>query len=429
MQLKCPGARGRWKTWLRRCCGPALVALAAGLMLAPASLAANPPSGGGGIGAPGTPGPPPTPGPPTGKHSPFAYRGMWLWYVSAANNGNLGSIVASARSHGIRTLFIKSGDGSGTWAQFNPGLVSALHASGLRVCAWQFVYGDHPLAEANVGAAAVRNGADCLVIDAESAYEGKYVQAQVYVNALRKMIGASYPLGLAGFPYVDYHPAFPYSVFLGAGGAQFNAPQMYWYDIGTSVDEVYAHTYAYNDLYGRPIYPLGQVSSSPPGRQIVRFRQMARVYGAGGVSWWDWQDATPGGWHAVAARARALAMTANPGAPMIQRGDAGDLVVWAQEHLLGAGITVSVTGRFDLRMKVAVAAFQLAHGLPTDGVIGAQTWPALLSYPAAPVTRTKGGARIAQTAQAFSHRRTLPVPQSASLPARHDEIPGSLGSG
>ncbi len=396
-------------------------------MLASPSLAGNPPSGGGGIGAPAAP---PVPGPTSGKHSPFAYRGMWIWYISASNNGNLASIVATAHHHGIRTLFIKSGDGSGTWSQFSPRLVSALHASGLHVCAWQFVYGDHPLAEAGVGAAAVRAGADCLVIDAESAYEGKYVQAQVYVNALRKMIGASYPVGLAGFPYVDYHPAFPYSVFLGAGGAQFNAPQMYWYDIGTSVDAVYAHTYAYNDLYGRPIYPLGQVSSSPPARQIVRFRQMAGVYGAGGVSWWDWQDATPGGWRAVATAARALArVTAKPGSPVIQQGDAGDMVVWAQEHLLSAGLNVPVSGKFGSRTNAAVAAFQLAHGLSVDGVIGPQTWQALLRYPAAAVIWTKGGAQIAQTAQARTHRRTLPVPQSARLPARHDEIPGSLGAG
>ena len=53
-------------------------------------------------------------------------------------------------------------------------------------------------------------------------------------------------MALAGFPYVDYHPGFPYSVFLGPGGAQYNAPQMYWVDIGTSVNTVYAHTYAYN---------------------------------------------------------------------------------------------------------------------------------------------------------------------------------------
>ena len=176
---------------------------------------------------------------------------------------------------------IKSGDGTGTWSQFNPSVVSALHRSGLRVCAWQYVYGDHPITEAYVGAAAVRDGADCLIIDAEAQYEGKYVSAQAYMTRLRKLVGSSYPIALAGFPYVDYHPAFPYSVFLGPGGAQYNAPQMYWADIGTTVDAVYAHTYGFNRVYRRPIYPLGQVFDHPRAGQIKRFRQMSRSYGVG----------------------------------------------------------------------------------------------------------------------------------------------------
>ena len=52
-----------------------------------------------------------------------------------------------------------------------PQLVSTLHANGLRVCAWQYVYGVHPVGEAQVGAAAVNDGADCLLIDAEGEYE------------------------------------------------------------------------------------------------------------------------------------------------------------------------------------------------------------------------------------------------------------------
>ena len=81
-------------------------------------------------------------------------------------------------------------------------------------------------------------------------------------------------MALAGFPYVDYHPGFPYSVFLGPGGAQYNSPQMYWVDIGTSVNTVYAHTYAYNTVYEREIDPLGQVYQNPPLGQIIRFRQL-----------------------------------------------------------------------------------------------------------------------------------------------------------
>ena len=80
---------------------------------------------------------------------------MWIWVLSSSDGGNLANLVAGAHRYGITTLMIKSGDGTGTWSQFNPSWSSALHRSGLRVCAWQYVYGDHPITEAYVGAAAV----------------------------------------------------------------------------------------------------------------------------------------------------------------------------------------------------------------------------------------------------------------------------------
>src|SRR5581483_2540889 len=128
----------------------------------------------------------------------------------------------------------------------------------------------------------IRNGADCIMIDAEGQYEGKYVQAQSYIQELRSLAGSGYPLALAGFPYF---------VFLGPGAAQYNAPQMYWRDIGTSVSGVYSHTYAFNRMYGRGIYPLGEAiadspASPPPPSEIRLFRQISRAYGAAGVSWW-----------------------------------------------------------------------------------------------------------------------------------------------
>ncbi len=167
---------------------------------------------------------------------------------------------------------MKSSDGSSNyWSQFSPELVAAMHANGLKVCAWQFVYGTNPVGEAELGARAVAAGADCLVIDAEGEYEGHYASAQKYIETLRAKIGPAYPVGLASFPYVDYHESFPYSVFLGANGAQFNAPQMYWKDIGTSVASVYAHTYEQNLIYGRPIAPLGQTYRETLGRRTGGF--------------------------------------------------------------------------------------------------------------------------------------------------------------
>ncbi len=141
--------------------------------------------------------------------SPYRGDGMWIWYVSDSRGGDLSRIAHTAHRHGIETVYIKSSDGSSSWSQFTRGLVSYLHSRHLRVCGWQFVYGAHPSAEARRGAGAVRKGADCLVIDAESSYEGRYAAADTYMKKLRNRIGAGFPTALATFPYVDYHPSVP----------------------------------------------------------------------------------------------------------------------------------------------------------------------------------------------------------------------------
>ena len=366
---------------------------------------------------------------------PFGGRGMWIWYVSASNGGNLSSIIAQARAHRISTMMIKSGDGSSMWSQFDPTLVSALHAAGIRVCAWQYVYGTHPQLEAQVGAEAVKDGADCLLIDAESEYEGKYVAAQTYMTQLRSLIGANFPVALASFPYVDYHPAFPYSVFLGPGGAQFNVPQMYWKDIGTTVDAVYSHTLSYNRVYGRTIIPLGQTYSNPSAADVMRFRLLSRAYGTPGVSWWDWQNTGASQWQALAKPATWLTGFGNltPG-PVLKLHSTSDLVVWAQEHLITAGYSVPVDGNYSATLVTAVQAFQTAKGLTADGVIGPMTWQALLAYAPAPVTWTSTGANLvtaaaSRAAGARGKGLVAPVPRSARLRAKRYEIPAHLGRG
>jgi len=369
-----------------------------------------------------------------GDSGALAGRGMWIWYVSRSSGGSVSSIVATARKYGVSTVMIKSSDGRTMWSQFNSTVVQELHASGLHVCAWQYVYGNYPRQEANVGATAVNDGADCLIIDAESEYEGKYVAAQSYITQLRNDIGQSFPVALAGFPYVDYHPGFPYSVFLGPGGAQYNTPQMYWVDIGTSVNTVYAHTYAYNTVYERAIDPLGQVYQNPPLGQLIRFRQLSRTYGAAGVSWWDWQQATTSGWKGISIGAGNLTATPTTSTPILKLHSLGDLVVWAQEHLATAGFTIPIDGDYGPATQAAVESFQAAHGLTVDGIVGPATWTALLHYAPAPVTWTHAGAVVASAAAVRSSRSghrplLMQVPKSAYAHATRDEIAGAGGAG
>jgi peptidoglycan hydrolase-like protein with peptidoglycan-binding domain len=323
----------------------------------------------------------------------FDGQGMWIWYVSRSNGGNVASIIAQAHAAGVTTVFVKSSDGSSNyWSQFSPQLVGELHAGGLKACAWQYVYGTNPAGEAALGAQAVASGADCLVIDAETEYEKRYAAAQTYITELRAKIGPNYPLGLASFPYVSFHPSLPYSVFLGPGGAQFNAPQMYWKDIGQSVDTVYANTYIGNRMYGRQIFPLGQTYGGVSSSDLLRFREEAVDYGATGVSFWDWQETPASGWQTLAEPLAPLTtVTPNTTYPELATGKKGDQVLWMQEHLASAIPGQETTGTFSSQTASNLRSFQTAHGIPASGVTDAATWAALLALAPVPVDWTGGG--------------------------------------
>jgi Putative peptidoglycan binding domain len=340
--------------------------------------------------------PPPKPAsttiqpPPTG--TAFDGQGMWIWYVSKSDGGNVSQIIEQARDDGISTLYVKSSDGTNWWSQFSPSLVDQVHAAGLQICAWQYVYGTAPVVEAELGAKAAELGADCLVIDAESEYEGRYSAAQAYIDKLREEVGSAYPVGLASFPYVNYHEAFPYSVFLGPEGAQFNAPQMYWKDIGSSVAQVFALTYEQNLVYGREIEPLGQSFENPSSAELVSFRSLASDYGASGLSLWDWQQTTASGWASLTKPLNSALTVPSPEitSPLLRRGDTGDQVLWLQEHLAAAIPSQPVTGIFEADTAANLQSFQAGKGLPRTGETDASTWGYLLELAPVAVDWTGG---------------------------------------
>jgi hypothetical protein len=346
---------------------------------------------------------------------------MWIWYLSRSDRGDVATIAATAHLAGVRTLIIKSGDGSSYWSQFSRQLVRTLQARGLHVCAWQYVYGTNPISEANVGVRAARAGAECLVIDAETEYEGRYASAQSYVRHLRSALGRGYLLGLASFPYVDYHPGFPYSVFLGPGGAQFDLPQMYWKDINASVDATFHHTYTYNRVYKRTILPVGQLYGAPLGSEIDRFRSLSLRYRAPGLSWWDYAWSTASGFWSTISLGLAGASAITPlGDPLLGPGAKGDDVLWLQEHLARAIRSQRTTGLFGAQTESNLRAFQARRGLLATGRTDPATWRALLHLAPVPVSWLATTASVARASAQAGHAA---APASASLGALANEIP------
>jgi peptidoglycan hydrolase-like protein with peptidoglycan-binding domain len=271
----------------------------------------------------------------------------------------------------------------------------------------------------------VQAGAECLIIDAEAEYEGHYASAASYLRELRRLVGGSYPLGLASFPYVDYHPAFPYSVFLGPEGAQFDMPQMYWLDIGRSVGTVFRHTYTENRIYRRPVYPLGQTYGGPLFEEVELFRGLALRYGAPGISWWDYAWTSADGFWLAVSSLSAPAAAAPLGYPVLGPGSRGDAVLWMQEHLAREFPTQRTTGLFGPLTLSLLRAFQERHQLTVTGITDPATWQALLAL--SPVVTAWSAPAISAKANARARRHAMLAPQSASLPARRYEI-AAVGS-
>jgi Putative peptidoglycan binding domain len=313
--------------------------------------------------------------PAAAQLSPFAGTALWITQVPALSTPE--QLAGEARKAGARTLFVKAADGSTPQLQFSATLVAGLRQAGVSVCAWTFAYGIDPAGEAAAAVAAVREGARCLVVDAEGQYDSLYGPAQAFVRALRAQLGTVFPIALAGQAEVLEHPKFPYSVFLGPGGFNFDLPQMYWLELGLSVDATYAAALAANAIYARPVAPVGQLSGGPAPSEVERFRALASAYRSPGVSFFDLDSAQPATLAALAAPFAELGRRALP-LPTLHAGADGDEIVWAQELLNAAGARLPVGGFFGAQTAHALVAFQGRHHLRANGILGPSTWRALL---------------------------------------------------
>lgn len=312
---------------------------------------------------------------PAQAASPLASPALWVARPPASTTPP--QLAAEATAAGAHVLFVKAAEGTTPEPGFTSGFVAGLRGAGIRVCAWTFVYGVSPEAEAAAALAAVHAGAECLVVDAEGQYDSRYGAAQLYVHELRAALGAAFPIALAAQAEVLEHPKFPYSVFLAPGAFNVDMPQLYWRELGLTVPAAFALASSQNLWYGRPIAPVGQLFDGASEQELSAFRGLAGAYGDPGFSLFDLEAAAAG---TIAAALNgpvpAIARVAQPAT--VRPGADGDEVLWAQEHLNGAGARLPAGGFYGAQTGRAIAAFQRRRGLHSTGILDARTWRALL---------------------------------------------------
>ncbi len=254
---------------------------------------------------------------PTGKW-------LFLWQIKNCAGGDPAAITAAALNMGLAGVTIKVAQCGykynlrltphGYVDDILPPLVTALRNSGLFVNGWHYVTGDDPTSEAIVILDRIQQlRLDGLEVDAEGEYKaaGKAQAARRYMQTVRDVVGANFPIGLTSYRFPRVHPEFPWSAF--APFLNYHNPQVYWNppappyygpvpELNKSVEQIRA-------VKNIPILPAGRAyigdgHPNPTPAEMNDFMQRAKVLELAGVSFWafDFLYLHPGG----AARAEAI---------------------------------------------------------------------------------------------------------------------------
>jgi hypothetical protein len=251
-------------------------------------------------------------------------KGMWIWNIWDCEKGNPAAIAAKAKAGGFSHVLIKVSDGQ---VRHNvvkgvdtvPPVVEALRAQGISVWAWQYVYGNNPVAEAQQAVNRLLSlpGFDGFVINAEMEYKKRPTEAKVYCDAVRRSIHL--PIALSSFRFPKLHPEFPWQVFLSR--VDINMPQVYWMGATNSAAQLVRSVTEFRSMMpDLPIIPTGasfhQDGWTSKPAEIVAFADKAKEMGFDTINFWEWANAVRYGlWDTVAALWRDGAPVEKPEEP------------------------------------------------------------------------------------------------------------------
>jgi len=230
--------------------------------------------------------------------SPFAGKGVWIWYLNQAEGGNLEAIAAKAKAHNIDWVAVKAGDGNVIWTQFRRAV--ALKEFGLKVFSWSYNYGAGnetvPILDA------IRVGSDGHIFDIEAEFARQPNSTAAAVNILDKMPNGV-PLAYAPLPVIDNFPNLPYLAFNSYGAAAL--PQFYTKELGTGSDyplsrlmDIWERWQAGWSIQTPAILPVLQAYGDQTAENLLVEAQICK--GAyGGFSAWRWDTLSDAMWEAI----------------------------------------------------------------------------------------------------------------------------------
>ncbi len=227
-------------------------------------------------------------------------KGMMIWMIPRAENGDAEAIANVAKAAGLSHVLIKIADGpyafnvdKTTKVDLIPPVAKALKAKGIQVWGWHYVYGNNPVGEAQIAIKRCKElGIEGYVIDAESEYKeaGKEAAAKTFMSTLRSGL-PSLPVALCSYRFPTLHPQLPWKAFLDK--CDINMPQVYWqsaHNPGAQLARTVKEFQAMTPI--RPIVPTGPVYKvgdwQPTPSDIVEFMSTAQSLNLSAVNYFEW---------------------------------------------------------------------------------------------------------------------------------------------
>ena len=184
-------------------------------------------------------------------------KGIGYWIAFPKILGTVDQIVARLLEVGADWVAPRGSDGRHESKDWTRAHTRACVDAGIPVYRWPFSRPGDIHHEVTLAEKWRSEGDSGFIVDAETPWAGCNRQAEIYGSELRRVLGHDHFIADAPWPFVHYHPEYPWHAFEAFVAARM--PQYYWTEIGlpfqSVCDTADGSWRRYNQ--SRPIYPIG----------------------------------------------------------------------------------------------------------------------------------------------------------------------------